>query len=328
MLHIEKILRSLQSSWVKRLLDENNNGKWKIFYKEKIKKVGGKIIFESNINEQDIKTLFPKTDFFQDILIAWSKINFDNTEKINIGKELLWNNSYIKNNGMPLFNPVWYNRGIQYIEQIYDFRKKDFFNFNDIVNLYDMPNKYFLFYNTLVASIPKEWKTKLKTEKINIQRSETLLLQSIKKKHLNKYLYVKQFQNEPKINLRQEEKWAIIFNDIHLDWKNIYLTPIQATIDTKLRDFQYKFIMRIIPTNTFLFKCKISNSNLCDFCNRNIETIKHLFWECQHSQHFWSQPKTFLSEHNINIDINYKLICFGKQGGQTKEKLANFIILL
>ena len=85
--------------------------------------------------------------------------------------------------------------------------------------------------------------------------------------------------------------------------------------------------MRIIPTNTFLFKCKISNSNLCDFCNRNIETVKHLFWECQHSQHFWSQLKTFLSEHNINIDINYKLICLGKQGGQTKEKLANFIIL-
>ena len=81
MLDIEKFLRSLKSSWVKRLLDENNNGKWKIFYKEKIKKVGGKIIFESNINEQDIKTLFPKTDFFQDMLIAWSKINFDNTEK-------------------------------------------------------------------------------------------------------------------------------------------------------------------------------------------------------------------------------------------------------
>ena len=52
MLDIEKFLRSLKSSWVKRLLDENNNGKWKIFYKEKIKKVGGKIIFESNINEQ------------------------------------------------------------------------------------------------------------------------------------------------------------------------------------------------------------------------------------------------------------------------------------
>ena len=74
--------------------------------------------------------------------------------------------------------------------------------------------------------------------------------------------------------------------------------------------------MRIIPTNTFLFKCKILNSNLCDFCNRNIETVKYLFWECQHSQHFWSQLKTFLSEHNINNDMNYKLICFGNQNGK------------
>ena len=190
-----------------------------------------------------------------------------------------------------------------------------------------MPTKYFLFYNTLVASIPKEWKTKLKTENINIQRREKLLFQSLKKKQWNKYLYRKQFQNEPNSNVKHEEKWADILNDIQLDWKNIYLTPIRATIDTKLRDFQYKFIMRIIPTNTYLFKCKISNSNLCDLCNRNIETVKHLFWECEHSQHFWSQLKTFLSEQNINIDMNYKLICFGKQNNKSNEHLVNFIIL-
>ena len=47
------------------------------------------------------------------------------------------------------------------------------------------------------------------------------------------------------------EKWKDILNDTVLDWKNIYLIPIEATLDTKLRDFQYKFLLQIIPTNSF-----------------------------------------------------------------------------
>ena len=35
-----------------------------------------------------------------------------------------------------------------------------------------------------------------------------------------------------------------------------------STIDSKLRHFQYKFLMRIIPTNVLLLKYKIKNSNL------------------------------------------------------------------
>ena len=116
-----------------------------------------------------------------------------------------------------------------------------------------------------------------------------------RKKHINKY----EFREDVEIKVKQEDKWINIYNDPNLDWKHIYLTPIRATIDTTLRDFQYKFIMQIIPTNSFLLKCKISNSNLCDFCNNSIETVVHLFLECQHSQHFWSQLKTFLTEFKV-----------------------------
>ena len=101
--------------------------------------------------------------------------------KKNIGKELLWNNSFIKNGGRPFFNQVWYERGIQFIEHIYDFRKKEFFKFSEIVDLYDLSHKYFLFYNSLVASILTEWKVKLKTEMMNIQRPKTLLMTSLEK---------------------------------------------------------------------------------------------------------------------------------------------------
>ena len=86
-------------------------------------------------------------------------------------------------------------------------------------------------------------------------------------------------------NSKMKVKWILsrkkredILNNIISDWKNIYLTPFKATIDTQLRDFQYKYLMQIISINIFLLKCKITNSNVCDFCNRNIETVKYLFW--------------------------------------------------
>ena len=226
MLDTEKFINSLKASWIKRLLDNNNKGMWKIFYNEKIKNFGGKLIFESNLDKNDINTLFPKNDFLQDIITAWSKINFNKSEKTNIGKEFLWNNSFIKTSGRPIFNKVWFDRGIQLMEHIYDFRKREFFNFNDIINLYDIPNHFFLFYNTLVSSIPLEWKNKLKTEQINIPKKETLLIKCLKQKHVNKYLYECQFQNEGKMDVKQEKKWDDILNETVLDWKNMYLTPI------------------------------------------------------------------------------------------------------
>ena len=125
------------------------------------------------------------------------------------------------------------------------------------------------------------------------------------------------------MDVKQDIKWDDILNKTVLDWKNIYLTPIKSTIDTILRNFQYKFLMQIIPTNSFLLKCKIVNTNLCDFCNRNIETVKHLFWECHYSQHFWSQLKTFLLGIGIYFELKYKFICFGKR----KQQILNFIII-
>ena len=71
----------------------------------------------------------------------------------------------------------------------------------------------------------------------------------------------------------------------------------------------------------------MSNTNLCDLFCRDIDTFKHLLWECCHSQHFWSQLKTFLAGKNIELTLNYKEICFGKTVILKKDILVNFIII-
>ena len=78
-------------------------------------------------------------------------------------------------------------------------------------------------------------------------------------------------------------------NEIDRNRFNIFFKlPFQVTNDFALRSFQYKFLHRIIPTQRFLFLRKISDTELCTFCEGDIETMEHLFYGCAISQQFWN----------------------------------------
>ena len=72
---------------------------------------------------------------------------------------------------------------------------------------------------------------------------------------------------------------------IKIDSCNIELS---CTVDVKLINFDYKYLMRIIPNNRYLFKCKLVPSVLYDFCLMQEETNVHLFWQCWYIQDLWS----------------------------------------
>ena len=76
----------------------------------------------------------------------------------------------------------------------------------------------------------------------------------------------------------------------------------RCTIDMKLRNFQCKYLMRIVPNNKYLFKCKLAPTVLCDFCAMQEEINAHLFWECFYVQEYWSRIQTFLKNNNLEIE--------------------------
>ena len=52
--------RAIKAGWIKRYLDKNYNGNWKIILNQKLIKlhVGNTLILETNLTEKDIKTIF------------------------------------------------------------------------------------------------------------------------------------------------------------------------------------------------------------------------------------------------------------------------------
>ena len=51
------------------------------------------------------------------------------------------------------------------------------------------------------------------------------------------------------------------------------------TINTKLRDFQYRLLHKRVPTNRELARWNIKNSSRCELCNEE-DNIEHTLYEC------------------------------------------------
>ena len=52
-IHIPSNIKGLKIAWVKRLLDDNNQGKWKLLYEHHLNPFGGNLIWSCNINPKD-----------------------------------------------------------------------------------------------------------------------------------------------------------------------------------------------------------------------------------------------------------------------------------
>ena len=124
MFDIDIFLKSLKASWIKRFIFQPDSKLIKI-YTNMLNSYGGTLIFKSNNHEKEVKDLNIKSVFLKNILSGWLSIALEKDE-ISVQKQLIWNNSFIKNENKTFFIKTWFNRGIQFIKHMYDFRKSSF----------------------------------------------------------------------------------------------------------------------------------------------------------------------------------------------------------
>ena len=94
------------------------------------------------------------------------------------------------------------------------------------------------------------------------------------------------------------------------DWENVYRLPFLATIESKLRSFQFKINHNIYYTNKKLKDVNIIESAECSFCKSEIETLEHLFSACIHVSPLWNYLSSILiNTHSINtLNTSQKLL--------------------
>ena len=105
MIDIHKFINALKGSWIKRILELENNNPLKLLYYSILNKLGGNLIFECNLKENDLNTLFKKSTFLKDILIAWRNIKCDDS-KLTTLNTIIWNNSNIRSGDNPILQEL------------------------------------------------------------------------------------------------------------------------------------------------------------------------------------------------------------------------------
>ena len=119
---------------------------------------------------------------------------------------------------------------------------------------------------------------------------------------------VKKFETNPTSKYKYEE----LFPTTDLPWQEIYLIPRNVTVDTKTREFQFKYLHRIVFTNKALFKMGIVSSSLCTFCGKFEESLEHLFIHCEITSSFWLSVTEWLKIYFTNLqNLNASNITFG-----------------
>ena len=110
-------------------------------------------------------------------------------------------------------------------------------------------------------------------------------------------------------------------------YRRFIFCPINACMETYLRDFQYKVLNYITCTKILLKKLGKVDSDVCSFCNFSREDLEHLLFFCPASQFFWNDFRLFwYYVMKEDITLSLKDIVVGVSGN--RHVLLNYCILV
>jgi hypothetical protein len=112
------------------------------------------------------------------------------------------------------------------------------------------------------------------------------------------------------------------------DWSFIYCIPFSATKYTRLNDFQYKLIHRILITNFFLYKFGLKETELCTFCTETQESLVYIFWECNYVRNIWLVIVNFLKICGVSLHCNANDIILGLTEHSSAQGTINNVLII
>ena len=320
MINTKAFIKSLNPTWIRRLL--SNNGNWTKIIDTDID-LANLINYGSAFTEHTITKI--SNTFWSDVLS--SHISLLELNKIKSIEELLqipiFQNKDIKIGGLPINKKWWNDKGVYFINDIVS-------NEGELLTETQFKNKYniktnFVEFNGIIKAI-KSFAIK---NKINIGNKK--LQNPLFPTYIHIYLKAKKgckdFHNI--LNNNHEKptaivKWEQVYNISEETWKDIFMSPFKYNYSSNLQWFQTRINHRILPTKKYLYTIKAIPSPICSTCDQE-ETITHLLWTCPITKSFLQKVQSWLRRRDINISFIEELFIFNIGEKLTPEEL--FIIL-
>lgn len=162
---------------------------------------------------------------------------------------------------------------------------------------------------------------------------ESSFLKFVENSKPSKFVYKKLISTKSDLPIPSQEKWNQEINltpGQEINWKAAYVLASKCTKSSKLIVFNFKFLHRRLSTNSFLQKIGLRDNDMCTFCQKEKESLLHLFWDCNNSRFFWNNVFSWMQTCQFvsKEDILQAATCMGLRPDTSQFSLQiNFCFL-
>ena len=113
-------------------------------------------------------------------------------------------------------------------------------------------------------------------------------IKDVKQKNIIQLLSKTRYEKLKENDFKVRNKVVNLYNlNPDTDWSNLLTKCHTAPVNNKIKELQYRILMRYVSTNSLLYKMNIVTSPSCTFCMLEIESIEHLFCDCFIVKNLW-----------------------------------------
>ena len=312
MIDLTAFISSLKVTWVRRIYS-NPKAPWTSLAKTYIGTVKKLALLGPSYPTMIAKRI--KNQFWIEVLDCWStflsKLQAQNSS--NLLMSPIWYNPKISNSDM--FFPHWYHKGIVSVADII-LDNGSFMSLNEIRNSFDIQTNFLEYHRVLtgVKTYCKKMRIECPKHVKPVFPIQVKILTKSNKGTKDFYALLR----EREVISTRYSYWEQLFS-IKISkqiWKQIFKNCFKTVQDNTLIWMQYRILNRILGTCEYLFKINVKENPKCSFCDKESETIIHLFFCCEHTQIFWTDLKSdILLLLDINLSVKDSDVILGDTTG-------------
>ena len=311
--------KSLRMPWLQRILQGKG---WNDIIQEYFRPMGG-LAFLLKCN-YDTKLLNWIPKFYREML-DYNKLIMNDYA----GECIIWNNKRIMIEEKSIFWRDWFEKGVIYI---HDFLNSNgtWMSFDQFSNKFNIRTNFLKYLGMLSAvkraanfmNVNLSIKPIINFQSYQYKLNSGRLVDLKKAKSRDFYTDFLQDNLEPPAAIN---KWRIEYDfDEDLFYNSLPLAK-KCTKEPRLLAIQFKILHNITNCKSNLHKWKISENDICEFCESNKrDDIIHAFCECEHTKQFLSNAFQWIDpQERFSRQMEVENVLFG-----VDDSALNVIILL
>ena len=295
-----------------------------------IKQYDKRLILHSNFSFSRDHQFCRMSPFCLEILQIWSEATSQTPTSVEqMLSQSLWFHNSILIDKKPVYFPRMSQCGFNKVKDLFNQSGKSFTQAR-VQEMEAPPDVYFK-YMQLLHAIPNTWRSHIRNSsfmctEIAESCDKQYRLEQLTSKMIYDILIVKLFAQPTNIDYWKN---TLRLKD-ELDWKEVFMIPRLATIESSMRVFQCQLLNNALYLNAKLYKMKITESPLCTFCHEHDETPVQFFVEIPVTTMLGSQYKEWLRRYITlpTLTPQSAFIGFLKDVCRSNYALTNHILLI